>query len=219
MHKERRAKLAITKIHAIKSTLSKAIAYIENPEKTDGQLLVSGYNVDPQMASVDFEMTASLSRHVHHTGKRSTNLAYHMIQSFSPNDVVTPEQAHELGRQLAAQFTDGRFEYVVVFFTVCKYPTRNRRLRHIVFSSKTGKYASILDVLPHYFFRASITIRSYCYKFHVPLSKKWFTLHNSIVCSYILPCSLVDISLDINDKTVKIPWRKKIYHIYWLYLN
>ncbi len=62
------AKLAITKIHAIKSTLSKAIAYIENPEKTDGQLLVSGYNVDPQMASVDFEMTASLARHVHHTG-------------------------------------------------------------------------------------------------------------------------------------------------------
>ncbi len=105
--------MAITKIHAIKSTLSKAIAYIENPEKTDGQLLVSGYNVDPQMASVDFEMTASLARHVHHTGKRSTNLAYHMIQSFSPNDVLTPEQAHELGRQLAAQFTDGRFEYVV----------------------------------------------------------------------------------------------------------
>lgn len=105
--------LAITKIHAIKSTLSKAIAYIENPEKTDGQLLVSGYNVDPQMASVDFEMTASLARHVHHTGQRSTNLAYHLIQSFAPEDVITPAQAHELGKQLAGQFTEGRFEYVV----------------------------------------------------------------------------------------------------------
>lgn len=105
--------MAITKIHAIKSTLSKAIAYIENPQKTDGQLLVSGYNVDPQMASVDFEMTASLARQVHHTGKRSTNLAYHLIQSFAPTDVITPEQAHALGKQLAAQFTDGRFEYVV----------------------------------------------------------------------------------------------------------
>lgn len=36
--------MAITKIHAIKSTLGKALAYIENPDKTDGQMLVSGYN-------------------------------------------------------------------------------------------------------------------------------------------------------------------------------
>lgn len=35
--------MAITKIHAIKSTLGKALAYIENPDKTDGQMLVSGY--------------------------------------------------------------------------------------------------------------------------------------------------------------------------------
>lgn len=33
--------MAITKIHAIKSTLGKALAYIENPDKTDGQMLVS----------------------------------------------------------------------------------------------------------------------------------------------------------------------------------
>lgn len=31
--------MAITKIHAIKSTLGKALAYIENPDKTDGQML------------------------------------------------------------------------------------------------------------------------------------------------------------------------------------
>ena len=50
--------MAITKIHAIKSTLGKALAYIENPDKTDGQMLVSGYNCEPQTASIDFEMTA-----------------------------------------------------------------------------------------------------------------------------------------------------------------
>ena len=42
--------MAITKIHAIKSTLGKALAYIENPDKTDGQMLVSGYNCEPQTA-------------------------------------------------------------------------------------------------------------------------------------------------------------------------
>lgn len=46
--------MAITKIHAIKSTLSNVILYIENPSKTDGQLLVSGYNVEPQTAALDF---------------------------------------------------------------------------------------------------------------------------------------------------------------------
>ena len=53
--------MAITKIHAIKSTLGKALAYIENPDKTDGQMLVSGYNCEPQTASIDFEVTAVLS--------------------------------------------------------------------------------------------------------------------------------------------------------------
>ena len=49
--------MAITKIHAIKSTLSKAILYIENQDKTAGQALVSGYNTEPQTASFDFAIT------------------------------------------------------------------------------------------------------------------------------------------------------------------
>ena len=35
--------MAVTKIKAIRGTLSKAIAYILNPEKTDEKLLVSSY--------------------------------------------------------------------------------------------------------------------------------------------------------------------------------
>lgn len=105
--------MAITKIHAIKSTLSKAIAYIENPDKTDGQLYVSGYNTEPQTASLDFEMTAATARKAHHSKRRSGNLAYHLIQSFSPDDDLTPEQAHELGKKLASEFTQGKYEYVV----------------------------------------------------------------------------------------------------------
>ena len=33
--------MAVTKIKPIKSTLSKALDYIENPDKTDGKMLVS----------------------------------------------------------------------------------------------------------------------------------------------------------------------------------
>lgn len=106
--------MAVTKIHAIKSTLGKALAYIENPDKTAGQLLVSGYNCEPQTASVDFEMTAVLAHKVRNLKrKRSANLAYHLIQSFSPEDAVTPEQAHELGNKLAFEYSGGKYEYVV----------------------------------------------------------------------------------------------------------
>lgn len=106
--------MAITKIHAIKSTLSKAILYIENPDKTAGQALVSGYNTEPQTASFDFAITAAMAHKAKSfQNKRPGNLAYHLIQSFSPDDAVTPELAHELGQKLAMEFTEGKFEFVV----------------------------------------------------------------------------------------------------------
>lgn len=106
--------MAITKIHAVKVRLGDAINYIENPDKTDGQELISGYNTAPQTAVLDFSITAAMARKARNTGaKKQGNLAYHLIQSFSPDDVVTPERAHELGRKLAMEFTDGKFEFVV----------------------------------------------------------------------------------------------------------
>lgn len=123
--------MAVTKIHAIKSTLSKAIAYIENPAKTDGQLFVSGYNTQPQTASLDFEMTATMARKAHRSaGRRKGNLAYHLIQSFSPDDDLTPEQAHELGRKLASEFTGGRFEFVVA-----THLDKNQLHNHIIINA------------------------------------------------------------------------------------
>lgn len=106
--------MAITKIHTVKVRLGDAINYIENPDKTDGQELISGYNTAPQTAVLDFSVTAAMARKARNTSaKKQGNLAYHLIQSFSPDDAVTPEQAHELGRKLAMEFTDGKFEFVV----------------------------------------------------------------------------------------------------------
>ena len=106
--------MAVTTIHAIKSTLSKAVLYIENPDKTDGQALVSGYNCEPQTAPIDFEMTSILAHKARNLKrKKSANLAYHLIQSFSPEDAVTPEQAHEIGKKLAFEFTGGKNEFVI----------------------------------------------------------------------------------------------------------
>lgn len=106
--------MATTKIHAIKATIDKAIRYVENPEKTDDQTLVSGYNTNPQTAAFDFEITSTMAKSVHGSHRKASgNLAYHLIQSFSPDDNVSPEQAHELGLKLAMEFTDGKFEFIV----------------------------------------------------------------------------------------------------------
>lgn len=125
--------MAYTKIHAIKQTLSKAMNYIENPEKTENQLLVSAYNVDPLVASIEFEMTAALAAEMKGNYKKTgggNNLAYHMIQSFSPTDNVTPEQAHEIGRKLAGEFLDDRYEYVI-----STHIDKGHIHNHIIFNS------------------------------------------------------------------------------------
>lgn len=108
--------MAYTRIHQIKTTLNKALAYIENPDKTSGYLLVSGYNCDPVSASLDFAMTAELAKTVSGNYEKTGGanvLAEHMIQSFSYDDKITPEQAHELGKKWADEITEGKYEYVI----------------------------------------------------------------------------------------------------------
>ena len=108
--------MAWTHIHQIKSTLNKALAYIENPDKTDEFLLVTGYNCDPVSASLDFAMTAELSKRMNgeYTKTGGSNvLAQHMIQSFDKGDNISAEQAHELGRKWADEILQGKYEYVI----------------------------------------------------------------------------------------------------------
>ena len=108
--------MAWTHIHQIKRTLNKALAYIENPDKTSEFLFLSGYNCDPLCASLEFTMTAELAKHANgeydKTGG-SNILAHHLIQSFDHNDDITPEKAHELGRKWANELLQGKYEYVI----------------------------------------------------------------------------------------------------------
>ncbi|HFI0149787.1 TPA: relaxase/mobilization nuclease domain-containing protein [Streptococcus suis] len=65
-------------------------------------------------ASEEFEMTRmNAKRKVGKRGAGKEILAYHIIQSFSPEDDLTPEEIHELGRKLALEFTGGNHEFVV----------------------------------------------------------------------------------------------------------
>ena len=46
--------MAVTKIKPVKSTLSKALDYIQNPDKTDGKMLVSSFGCSYETADIEF---------------------------------------------------------------------------------------------------------------------------------------------------------------------
>ncbi|MBQ9168420.1 MAG: relaxase/mobilization nuclease domain-containing protein [Oscillospiraceae bacterium] len=98
--------MAVTKTHPIKSTLKAAIDYICDPTKTDGKLLVSSFGCTAETADIEFAWTRS------HAIDKGENLGRHLIQAFSPGE-VSPEEAHEIGMQLAKEVLGGKYEFVL----------------------------------------------------------------------------------------------------------
>lgn len=98
--------MAYTKIHAIKATVNKAIAYICNPDKTDEGILISSFACAPETAAIDFKYTLD------HCRENDLNKAYHLVQAFAPGE-VSYEEAHEIGKQLADKVLEGKYSYVV----------------------------------------------------------------------------------------------------------
>ena len=98
--------MAITKTHPIKSTLKAAIDYICDSAKTDGKLLVSSYGCTAETADIEFGWTRR------HAIDKGYNLGRHLIQAFSPGE-VSPEEAHEIGMQLAKEILGGKYEFVL----------------------------------------------------------------------------------------------------------
>ena len=90
--------------------MSKAIAYILNPEKTDEKLLVSTYGCASETAAREFEWTRRIAEQKGMNPVRI--IARHVIQSFEIGE-VTPELAHEIGKQFADEILGGKYEYVL----------------------------------------------------------------------------------------------------------
>ena len=126
--------MAITKIHPITTTLTKALNYIQNPKKTDGTLLVDGYGCVPETAYQQFMRTKEK------VDKKNGYLAFHLIQSFSPGE-VDYETAHKIGIELADKVFKGRFQYVIA-----THIDRGNVHNHIIANSVSfkdfGKYNS-----------------------------------------------------------------------------
>ena len=115
--------MAVTKTHPIKSMLKAAIDYICNPEKMDGKLLVSSYGCAAETADIEFSWTRR------HAIDKGTHLGCHLIQVFEPGE-VTPEEAHEIGMELAKEILGGKYEFVLT-----THIDKNHIHNHLIFNA------------------------------------------------------------------------------------
>ena len=98
--------MAYTRIHAIKATVQKALKYICNPEKTDGQILIDSFACGIETAHYDFMDALSKSSGV------GNKQAFHLIQSFAPGEVDF-DTAHQVGIELADKLLGNKYSYVI----------------------------------------------------------------------------------------------------------
>lgn len=124
--------MAIIKFTSGKINPRTVINYVCNKEKTTDKL-ISGKDCMPESCEYEFAEVKKAF------GKTDGRTYYHMIQSFSPNDRITPEQAHEVGLQMAELFEG--YQVLVVTHTN-KAHTHN----HLVINSvnfENGKKLTI----------------------------------------------------------------------------
>ena len=124
--------MATTAIWKVKGNLGRVVGYAANPDKTENpaftaqdlqglrdvmdyatqdykterQHYVSGINCAPEIARDEMQMVKQ------QYGKEGGIIAFHGYQSFAPGE-VTPEQAHEIGVELARRLWGDRFQIVV----------------------------------------------------------------------------------------------------------
>lgn len=128
---------------SIQQYLADRIEYGKNPEKTDGGRLVSTYQCSPETAAEEFAISKRIYANL--TGRSQPKerdvLSYFLLQSFRPGE-ITPEQAHQMGYQLALEFTGGNHAFVV-----STHIDREHIHTHIEFNSTnlecTGKFRNV----------------------------------------------------------------------------
>lgn len=104
-------------IHS-KGQLSRALNYIVNPEKTKGGELVSGQNINvPNNAYDEMLLTREMAILSGKSEIKNERFGYHFVQSFSPEDNLTPEQVHEIGLKTMKAYLGESAEFVIATHT------------------------------------------------------------------------------------------------------
>jgi len=137
--------MVITKHYAIhgKNYRSKLIKYILNPSKTKNLTLVSDFGMRSyldfpsykelvEMYNENFLSNDTLYefRHDRQEIKQRKIHSHHIIQSFSPDDHLTPEQINRIGYETMKELTGGKFRFIVA-----THVDKNHLHNHIIINS------------------------------------------------------------------------------------
>lgn len=123
--------LHVNKGKTVAQCLADRTDYSQNAAKTDGGRYISSYECDPKTADEEFLLSKRQYEHI--TGRKQKNdvIAYQIRQSFKPGE-ISPEEANQVGYELAMRFTKGRHAFIVATH-IDKAHIHN----HIIFNSTT----------------------------------------------------------------------------------
>ncbi|MCD7855174.1 MAG: relaxase/mobilization nuclease domain-containing protein [Clostridiales bacterium] len=91
--------------------LKNTLEYILRKDKTQNGELIDSYYCTPEYAEIQFEQVRSKE-----VIKKGNNIAWHLFQSFSHDDDITPEQALEIGKELMRRYYPN-YQYVIATHT------------------------------------------------------------------------------------------------------
>lgn len=89
--------MAVVKFIASGCPMNNIFSYVMRDEATERKL-IDGVNCMPETALEEFKFVKA------RFGKEDGRQYYHIIQSFSPDDNISPAEAHELGMKFAGHF-------------------------------------------------------------------------------------------------------------------
>ncbi|MFS9256595.1 relaxase/mobilization nuclease domain-containing protein [Streptococcus infantis] len=234
------------------ANLKRAVNYILNEAKTlvsgtaesdldfplvyhDGELqmkLVSGNGIsDFSVADEEMVMTklaAAFKKGDDDLKELSSGkqvLAHHIIQSFSPDDNLTPEQVHEIGRQTMLELTGGNYEFVIATHTdkdhlhnhIILNTTNTSTLKKFRWEKKTlknlraisDKYAArygakiIEPTMKNSYTKYSAWRRQNNYRFEIKERLDFLLKHSLSLEDFKHKAAALDLQIDFSGKFVK----------------
>ena len=97
--------MAVIKAVSSRASVGTLVNYVTQAEKTE-EKLISGQDCSPQTAIDEMKATKEIWR------KQGGRDYYHFVQSFSPEETITPQEAHTMAKELAEQRFKG-YEVVI----------------------------------------------------------------------------------------------------------
>lgn len=128
--------MSVTKIQRVNS-LTHTVNYITRSDKTESDLIHS-HNCTPDTAKRNFENVLEEYNYYKRT-QRELNPRM-IIQSYDPDENITPQQAHEYGKEFAKNYLNDDFQYIIA-----THHDTDHIHNHIVFNDINYKTLEIFD--------------------------------------------------------------------------